>query len=271
METAMPAWQIRDDTEDGEARALLERDRVWNCFALADLLPPFRQYARFATAARPGEQAAALLLIIQHPGFTAISPFGDADGVAAILGQTALPSSALVQTLAAHRALLEAVYRPAPIWRETLRMAVTTQTFVPRPGQERVELLTEADGAEVSGFYRLFPETPFRPDLLEQGSFHGLRVDGHLAAVAGTHVLAEPLGIAVVGNVFTHPGERGKGYASMVTSALVAHLFERGCADVVLNVFADNAPAIAVYRRLGFQTHHHLWSGPAERRREIQR
>lgn len=263
-------WQIHDDTGDDETHALLEQDRIWNCFALADLLPPVRAYTRFLTARRQGEKPSALLLIVRHPEIKVISPFGETAGVAALLAQSDLPDFTLVQTTAAHRSLLEAFFRPLPIWDEMLRMAVTAQTFTSLSGHERVTRLATDDSAEVSDLYQLFPESHFRTELLAQGSFHGLRENGRLLAIAGTHVIAEPYGIAVVGGVFTRPEARGQGYASLVTSALVAHLLERGCRDVVLNVYAANAPAVAVYNRLGFQTRHYLWSGQAERRKANQ-
>jgi ribosomal protein S18 acetylase RimI-like enzyme len=268
MDNAIAAWQVRDDTNNDGVQPLLEQDRIWNCFALADLLPPFRAYTRFATAARPGKTASAVVLIIQHPAFTTIGPFGDTGGVETILSRTTLPPTALVQTAAAHRALLEAIYRPAPLWREMRRMAVNPSTFTPQAAGLDVARLAPSDLAEIRDLYRHSPDSPFRPDLLDQNSFYGLRANGRLAAIAGTHVVAEPFSIAVVGNVLTHPDERGNGYAGMVTSALTVDLFGRGCGDVVLNVFESNAPAIAVYQRLGFQTHQHLWSGPAERKRE---
>jgi hypothetical protein len=217
MANEVAPWQVRDNDDDNELRLLLEQDRIWNCFALADLLPPFREYARFVTAERPGEAPSAALLVIQHPSFTAVSPFGDAVGVAAILARARLPERTLVQTTATHRPLLEAVYRPVPAWRAMLRMAVDAQTFVPVPDDARVERLTGEDSAEVTDLYRLFPEGHFRPELLEQGSYHGLSVDGRLVAIAGTHVVVEKYGIAVIGGVFTHPDARGKDYARSVT------------------------------------------------------
>ena len=278
MAMASTEWQVREggENDDGEIQALLERDRVWNSFALADLLPPLWQYTRFVTAAHPGEPPSALVMSIQHPGFSAVSPFGAGAGVAAILDRISLPQRTLVQTTAAHRPLLERRYRPAPAWLEMLRMAVTERTFTPAAVDERVThvahvaRLGAADGAEVDELYRLFPEGHFRPDLLDEGVFYGLRAGGSLRAIAGTHVVAEPFGVAVVGNVFTHPDARGNGYAGAVTSAVVANLLARGCHDVVLNVFVTNTPAIAVYRRLGFQTAHYVWSGQAELRQESQ-
>jgi RimJ/RimL family protein N-acetyltransferase len=163
--------------------------------------------------------------------------------------------------------LLEEHYRPAPEWPEMLRMAITSQTFTPAAMDGLVARLGARNDAEVEEMYRLFPQGHFRRELLDEGVFYGLWANGRLCAIAGTHVVAEPHGIAVIGGVFTHPGERGKGYAGAVTSAVTADLLARGCRHVVLNVFATNAPAIAVYRRLGFQTAHHLWSGQAELRK----
>src|SRR5262249_30759014 len=147
----------------------------------------------------------------EHPSFTTISPFGDPSGVAALLAQTTLPHTALVQTTAEHRALLEVLYRPAPHWSAMLRMAVTAETFTPRVVSESVTRLSAADLAAVNELLQFNAESPFRPDLLDQGSFYGLRDDGRLSALAGTHVVAAAYGIAVVGNVFTHPDARGRG------------------------------------------------------------
>jgi len=263
-------WLVRENGSDGEIQALLERDRIWNSFALADLLPPFRHYTRFVTAAHSGESPAALVMIIQYPGFSTVSPFGDAAGVAAILDQTSLPQLTLVQVTSDHRPLLERHYHPAPAWLEMLRMSVTAETFTTATTDEPMTLMSSDHSAEVEELYRLFPEGHFRPDLLDEGVFYGIHANGRLRAIAGTHVLAEPFGVAVVGNVFTHPDTRGRGYAGAVTSAVVGDLLRRGCRDVVLNVFTTNAPAIAVYRRLGFQTAHHVWSGQAELRQAAQ-
>jgi hypothetical protein len=59
-------------------------------------------------------------------------------------------------------------------------------------------------------------------------------------------------GLAVVGNVLTQADHRGRGLAKAVTSAVTAELL-RYCDQVVLNVRADNPPAIAAYRRLGYE------------------
>ena len=52
----------------------------------------------------------------------------------------------------------------------------------------------------------------------------------------------------------THVDYRGRGYATAVTGAVTAELL-RFCDQVVLNVRADNPPALQAYRRLGYREH----------------
>ena len=89
---------------------------------------------------------------------------------------------------------------------------------------------------------------------IADGLYYGIRVGGRLVSAAGTHVISASARLAVVGNVMTHADHRGRGYATAVTSAVTSELL-RFCDQVVLNVRADNPPALAAYRRLGYQTH----------------
>ncbi|MEO9323081.1 GNAT family N-acetyltransferase [Nocardioides sp. C4-1] len=52
------------------------------------------------------------------------------------------------------------------------------------------------------------------------------------------------------------PAHRRQGLALRVMSALVGWGAERGATTAYLQVLADNAPALALYDRLGFRTHH---------------
>ena len=53
-------------------------------------------------------------------------------------------------------------------------------------------------------------------------------------------------------DVFTHPAVRGQGLARRLCAALLDHARADGARLAYLQVEADNAPARAVYRRLGF-------------------
>ena len=53
---------------------------------------------------------------------------------------------------------------------------------------------------------------------------------------------------------YADPEYRGQGLAKVVTSAVTAELFD-SVDTVVLNVRADNPPALATYRALGYREH----------------
>ena len=86
-----------------------------------------------------------------------------------------------------------------------------------------------------------------------------------MVAAAGTHLISPTYGVAAVGNIFTHPGCRSRGYATAATSAVVAELQSRGIRDIVLNVSQENAAAIRIYERLGFERYCPFFDGMADR------
>lgn len=59
-------------------------------------------------------------------------------------------------------------------------------------------------------------------------------------------------GIVVTGNVKTEPSERRKGHAAAMLRSGLAWAHGKGATVAALNVQADNRPAIALYRSLGY-------------------
>lgn len=79
-------WHIKQDATSDEAEAILLRDPVWNCFALADLEPPLRNYSQFPVARQEERNEHALCLILRHPIIgPVLSPYGNEESAAAIL------------------------------------------------------------------------------------------------------------------------------------------------------------------------------------------
>lgn len=262
--------------DKGRIRAFLERDRLWTAYALGDLEPGLFEVCDWVVAT-DGEGDVALTLLFKGLSPPGLWPFGDDAGVRLVLAEAVTPATPRLSILPAQRGVVERFYTLAPP-DEMLRMVVDAASFSPPPpvdgGRRRGERgpegtprrLAAGDVAALNALYAS-GETPdaFAPFQVEQGVFYGVEVDGRLAAVAGTHLVAPSEGVAAVGNVFTHRAARGRGLATACTSAVVTDCLRRGVRDVVLNVKRDNAPAIAAYRRLGFREHCAFLEIPATR------
>lgn len=132
-----------------------------------------------------------------------------------------------------------------------LKMGLTDES---RLGTAAADLLGPSDLDEVAAFYeRAYPGTWFVPRMLETGRYVGIREQGTLACVAGVHVHSPAWRVAALGNVATLPAWRGQGLATRACGALCRLLLADGVDTIALNVRADNASAIAAYRRLGFE------------------
>jgi ribosomal protein S18 acetylase RimI-like enzyme len=114
------------------------------------------------------------------------------------------------------------------------------------------EQLGTANLAEMLALYAAsYPGNWFDPRMLETGHYYGARLDGALISVAGVHVYSPQQRVAALGNIVTHPAARGRGQATQVTARLCRELLKT-VDQIGLNVRAENAIAIACYRRLGF-------------------
>ncbi len=134
-----------------------------------------------------------------------------------------------------------------------LRMCLTApeqlQVCVPIQG---AVALGPSDLERLRAFYReSYPGNWFDPRMLETGVYLGLEREGDLVATAGVHALSAAEGIAALGNIAVHSAHRGQGLATQVTAALCQRLYPQ-IGTLGLNVHAENAPAQAAYRRVGF-------------------
>jgi ribosomal protein S18 acetylase RimI-like enzyme len=146
-----------------------------------------------------------------------------------------------------------------------IRMQVTADTF--RPAEDtKVRRLQGIDAREINRLYRSDGVPSFYSGRqIDDSVYFGAEREGLLVAVAGTHVISNASGIAVVGNVYTHPRFRGQHLAQSTTSAVTQQLL-RFCRDVVLSVDPTNAPAVRAYERLGYAEVARLIEGAATRR-----
>ncbi len=131
-----------------------------------------------------------------------------------------------------------------------VRMVVGRSEFKPVVGD--AVPLDQGDTRHLNRLYGLGLTAHLPPEAVAAGIYYGIRLGTRLIAAAGTHVISPQLGLAAVGNVYTHREYRGQGLAKVVTSAVTAELL-RECDTIVLNVRADNPSAIAVYEALGYR------------------
>jgi RimJ/RimL family protein N-acetyltransferase len=229
-------------------RAFLETDRLYSAYALCDLDDREFLRTRWGVASVAGRPIA---VVLQYAGYAPqpIFVMGENPGIAAVLSTIIKPRAAYVAAKKEHLAALAGNYRveagPA-----MLRMWVDSAHFRPFPAD--VQRLLPVEIGELNRLYQLGFASWLPASAITDGLYYGIRVGGRLVSAAGTHVISRAAKLAVVGNVMTHADFRGRGYATAVTGAVTADLL-KFCDQVVLNVRADNPPALAAYRRLGYQ------------------
>ena len=238
-------------TDRALLRAFLERDRLYAAYAICDL--DDREFPRTRWgAAWSGGSIVAVVLEYTGASPQPIFAMGRDDGVAAILRDVVRPRVAYIAALPSLMPMLATRYRldSGP---QMVRMAVDRDRFM-RADDPGIERLVPGDALELNRLYQLGFGAWLPPQAISEGVYYGIRVRGHLVAAAGTHVVSAAARLAVVGNVLTHSDYRGRGYATAVTGAVTAELLQ-SCDHVVLNVRADNPPAISAYRHLGYAEH----------------
>ena len=255
-------WNVRKLTDPNEILTVLERDRLYAAYAIADLEPEMFQHTHWYLAEGEG-QAFSLALL-----FTALDPdvlflMGDAAGLAVILGSALRPRRVFVTAQSEHLSTLKAFYRLGQAER-TLRMVLDVNAF--RPASGKALRLSPAYARQLERLYTMGQGNAFSPYQVAQGVFYGVTDKDRLVSTAGTHVISETYSVAAVGNVFTHPAYRQQGLGTLSTSAVVQELLTRHIQTIVLNVHEGNEIARRIYERMGFKEHCRYIEVLAERR-----
>jgi ribosomal protein S18 acetylase RimI-like enzyme len=249
-------------TDTTRLRSFLNTDRAWADYALGDLEPELFQFTKWYGAEEQGDlRALAMIYHGLQPPICFL--MGDGRGIEQIVAEyVRLPEIGL-SVRDEHLPVLEQYYQLADVcamWKMTL----DAQDFHPMPG-EATEI-TLADVPDLQALYAFGGGDAFSPDEITRGVFCGVRQNDRIIAVAGTHVVSARGRIAALGNIMTHPDWRGRGLASMATSAVVARLIDRGVRTIGLSVSRENAAAIRVYEKLGFKKHAAFHEGRAVRK-----
>ncbi len=240
--------EIRRADDRVQLARTLQSDRYNAAYALAQLDDDAWPDAEFYSCAASGGEA---VVCHSYGGLGYASTLsGPAVGVEAILGlHPGFPNTFAIAGIH-HREALERIYTFRHITRMS-RMLVTRESF--RPSRQPAQPMVAAHADLLNRLYNAEGDpTHYRPEHIAEGCYWGVTDEERLVAVAGTHAIGRSHGIAILGNVFTHPRYRGRGHATAATSAVTAALLEQ-VDEVVLSVNPDNIHAVRAYDRLGYR------------------
>jgi ribosomal protein S18 acetylase RimI-like enzyme len=237
--------------------AFYRRSPAVHAYELGDLDDFFWPYTRWFAWRSDGELTQLALLYTEHdlPVLLALAEEPATD-MERLLGELlpCLPSRAYGHLTPSLLEVVRQRYELEPPSRH-VKMGLARPELLAARDTNRPVLLGPADVAEVTAFYeQAYPGTWFVPRMLESGRYVGLRDNGRLACVAGVHVWSPRWRVAALGNVATLPELRGRGLAQAACAQLCRLILRDGIDTIALNVHAENAPAIAAYRKLGFAT-----------------
>jgi len=243
-------------------RSILAPRVEYTAYALGQLEPALFPRTRWFYAR--GTTGTGLVLHSRGGLGDATFVLGDPDAVSAILSIHPGPAQTYATCQPQHLDVLRKYYRLAN-QQPMIRMGVTRAAFAP-VHTHHTAVLSGIDIRKVNALYGSEGGPSYYiAEHIDSGVYRGIVADGRLVAVAGTHVVSRQEGVAVVGNVFTHPAARGQGFATATTSAVTEALLEY-CDHVVLTVDPNNTPAVAAYARLGFREVCQLVEASAARR-----
>ena len=241
-------------------RPLLEGQRTYAAYARAHLDP--RLFPRSEWWHAHGPQGQALLVHSRTRLGPALLALGDPRALDALCRLHPGPRLTFATFQLDHLAVAQRHFvlsRPGP----SLRMSLSAASFRPVAGP--AQRLHRADIGAVNALQRSEGLGFYPAAMLDDGVYYGVYADQRLVAMAGTHVVAPSQGVALVGNIMTHPRYRGQGYGTIATSAVTAELLKT-CPAVLLTVEARNKTAIHLYERLGYREECRLIESGAHRK-----
>jgi GNAT superfamily N-acetyltransferase len=267
-------------TDRDRIRGFLLTDQFFADYALGDLDPAHFPLTEWFGAEEDGGLCAVAMLY--HDLAPSIFfATGAARGIAAMLDRAVDLPEIGISIREEHLPIVEKFYRAEPI--PMLKMALVSGDFQPI-SESRLQPETK----QPSSAYRLKPPIlrklnvshmpqlaelyshgggdAFRQRSLEQGVFYGIFDSGRLVSVAGTHIVSEWERVAALGNVMTHPDYRGRGLATIATSAVCEELLDRDIELIGLSVGRSNEAAIHVYEKIGFKRYVAFYEGTAIRK-----
>lgn len=249
--------RLEDKTE---IHRFLSRERIYAAYAIGDLEPELFVQTEWIGAEKSG-QLIAITLLFRGLEPAALFLMGANEGLDAIFGSGYHPENVYLGCRLEHYKTTVKFYA----WSKKLamwRMVTDRKRFRGLDDDAAIRL----DTSHIGQLVELFGDEgadAFSSSQVAAGVFFGIFDNHQLVSAAGTHLISPTYRLAAVGNIYTHPDYRGRGYGTQVTSAVVSKLISLGIDDIVLNVEQDNVPANRLYDKLGFERYCPFYEGPA--------
>jgi ribosomal protein S18 acetylase RimI-like enzyme len=240
---------------DQSILSILESDRSWCAYALADLAPPWREQSDWSVLGK------SLLLVYRGLSPPVLFGTGEPDQLGALF-ENLSPGQYWYTLRPTDFSLMQGrvdEFSRARMWRMRLVDDSFKRWIGPAARLEKNHL------NQIEQLYAGHADRPdaYLPDQVEHGIYYGVYDDEALLAVAGTHVVDRHQGVAAVGNIFTLPHHRRRSYGIKATAAVLERLVELDIETIVLNVEMSNQPAIEMYLNLGFMPYCGFYEGIA--------
>jgi GNAT superfamily N-acetyltransferase len=245
-----------------DLRGRLDADRAWAAFSIADLDP---SRARHASWFGPVNGRSVVLVYSEYDPPIVIG-HGDIDECDRTLSEPQVVTATTRAYLNVPPAWLPMIHCHFPQFeaRRMVRMLFQSEGRSSAPSAD-VQRLGEADLDDVRRLYAEDLPAFFLPSQLREGVYYGVREQGALIAIAGTHVVSALGRVAALGNVHTRGDRRRRGLATGAVQAVTRDLREAGISTIVLNIVGANDEARRVYERIGFREYCVYYEGRATR------
>lgn len=253
----MSAWSTSQVHDAAKLADFLQTHPIRHAYLLGYLDPAYADQCRWYGAVDGTGALGAVLLVYTGLARPALFTAGASEPMAAIVRgcRAGLPESATGHILADHLDAFLEGYRSNGRLRDMSRMGLDREAYVDRQEDRGADVevvkLSHRDTGAILELYAAWPDHFFEPFQLETGLYFGIRVDGKLVSIAGTHNLSETYDVAGIGNLVTHPDYRGRSLARYCTARLLREAFGR-IRLISLDVQKGNEPALRTYTHFGF-------------------
>lgn len=245
-------------TDKKELYGHFSKDPVMFGYHIGDLDPFYFEHCRWAVNRDTNGEIEDVVLIYDGLSVPAVLAFGMGSSFESLLKEVLphAPARFYCHFQGEYGQVFRELFSERPLGTHHKMKLVSYNPYRSGIHSEGIIRLDSNYLPQLSSLYdKSYPGNYFDQRLLKTEKYFGYLHNDRLVSVSGVHVYSDEYRIAVLGNIVTDPNYRGHGLATALTARLVDELVGEG-KWVMLNVSAENEPAIKCYKKLGFEKVH---------------